>query len=248
MKSDLQFQPRSNRSSVHSKELKFGHGSGTSGRDSRYWDRDDRRRDQDYRREKRRNVEKDQILEGESGAKGQLFAKDRRDRLDEKRGGSKNGGRLYNEARLAELDTYKKEYEASLTNNGDNGMKDVDPDDEYDDGFDVLDDHDDVRHDNGVQLDDSHDGGMVGIKKDGFLDAGQKGSNEVLGSIGRGNKLEQGHTSSSEKKSGSKRKPKHRKSSSELYLLYLCLSSNFSSCLELLSFTENDAFRTKKEG
>ncbi|XP_010930673.1 uncharacterized protein [Elaeis guineensis] len=214
VKTDLEFRPRSNRSSVYSKELKFGHGSGTSGRDSRYWDRDDRRRDQDYGEEKRGNVKKDQILGRESGAKGQLFAKDRQDRHDEKRGGSKNGGRLYNEARLAELDAYKKEYEASRTNNGDNGAKDVDPDDEYDDGFDVLDNHDDMKHDNGVHRDHGHDGGMVGVKKDAFLDAGEKGSTEVLGRIGRGNKLEQGHTSSSEKKSGSKRKPKHRKSSS----------------------------------
>ena len=39
------------------KQLKFGHGGGgRSARDSRYWDRDDRRRDEDYSEDEKEKV------------------------------------------------------------------------------------------------------------------------------------------------------------------------------------------------
>ncbi|KAJ3671617.1 hypothetical protein LUZ60_007696 [Juncus effusus] len=83
---------KSNRTGFQfSRELRFGHGT-KSGGDSRYWDGDDRRRDQDYTEEdspKPPNESNESI----------------------------NKGKLYNEGGRKELDSYKEEYEASMDNN-----------------------------------------------------------------------------------------------------------------------------------
>ncbi|XP_020107162.1 uncharacterized protein LOC109723259 isoform X2 [Ananas comosus] len=206
----FEFKFRSNRS----KELKFGHGvGGRIGRDSRYWDGDDRRRDQDYSEDEA--PKKDPILDsGESGA-GTVTVEG--DKKGEGRGGNK--GVLYNEGGRKELDSYKEEYETSLKNgvklDKDDGVKEVvDPDDEYDDGIDVQDDHDD---DSGGGGGDAIHGDLRGSEKDVFLDnTNEKASSKISG--GGSVRKKGGHmggdsvkVSGSEKKSSSKRKPKHHK-------------------------------------
>ncbi|KAK4352658.1 hypothetical protein RND71_028176 [Anisodus tanguticus] len=145
------------------KVLQFGHGSVSHGRDSRYWDKDDRRRDDDYNEEDlEQNPDSD--LDKEQSP------------LDGKRGDKKSfskgldhvGNGLYNEAGRDELKKYEAKYQASLENAGhsqdghhltdqqsddaDKGKKSemVDADDGYDDGIDIEDAHtegyDDVGH------------------------------------------------------------------------------------------------------
>lgn len=150
------------------KPIKFGHGSVTNGRDSRYWDGDDRRRDEDYEdleRARERSVDKDHVPEkgktSDSKASSNKYHK----------GLGHRGNGLYNEAGRNELKMYEAKYEASLksigqsngniarnqqphdhTNNGnENDM--VDPSDEYDDGIDLQDgwkeDYDETGQDDG---------------------------------------------------------------------------------------------------
>ncbi|KAK2987935.1 hypothetical protein RJ640_003413 [Escallonia rubra] len=143
------------------KVLQFGHGSVANGRDSRYWDRDDRRRDNDYTEDA---VER-------ASTSTQLGSTDKvhvpaKGRNSDKR--SSVG--LYNEAGRDELKMYEAEYEASLRSGGKSESKDsnknwlskdavlgtrrddVDVDDEYDDVIDVndprMEDYDDAGHGN----------------------------------------------------------------------------------------------------
>ncbi|KAK6939771.1 Protein of unknown function DUF616 [Dillenia turbinata] len=141
------------------KVLKFGKGLGVHGRDSRDWDRDDRRRDEDYDEDSVDNSD----ANDESDDKDQYKEKVKDDkRVSQER---KSGG-LYNEAGRNELKMYEAEYEASLKGgglsgkdhgNGDQVSGDVESvmqneevglDDEYDDGIDFddtpLDEYDDI--------------------------------------------------------------------------------------------------------
>lgn len=192
-----------------SKELKFGRGSGASGRDSRYWDKDDRRRDRDY---------------DESDVLGHKIERKEKDlgmidvRAREKSG---SGSGLYNEGGRAELDSYKEEYEALLENGRQGSAETELENDDYDDGIDVQDDHVDEEHDVG---DNSHGAG----RKLGDVDV--KEHNESMKSIvkesgssmvsksrnggGSGHRDEKG--SGSGKSSKSKRKMKHHRSSGEV--------------------------------
>ncbi|KAL0314198.1 UNVERIFIED_CONTAM: hypothetical protein Sangu_2264200 [Sesamum angustifolium] len=93
------------------KELKFGHGSTAHGRDSRYWDKDDRRRDEDYTEE-----EVDRVEDGSVG-KGQtpVEKSDKKSYVDQSHKVlARQGNGLYNEAGRNELKMYEAEYEASL--------------------------------------------------------------------------------------------------------------------------------------
>lgn len=147
------------------KELKFGHGLVAHGWDSRYWDKDDRRRDEDYTEE-----EVDRAGDG-SVVKVQTPVKNRDKRSYDDQSHKvlvHQGSGLYNEAGRTELKMYEAEHEASLksirgsTNLHDirnqhsedaDGREDraVDDSDEYDDGIDLQDDQmeegDDVGHD-----------------------------------------------------------------------------------------------------
>ncbi|XP_057793533.1 uncharacterized protein LOC131010139 [Salvia miltiorrhiza] len=145
------------------RELKFGHGSVTHGRDSRYWDRDDRRRDEDYTEE-----EQERAQDG-SVDKVHITVK-KRDKVssDDRSHASsdhhKNG--LYNEAGRNELKMYEAEYEASLKSNEKSTDSDdhrnqhsqdtdgrehraLDEVDEYDDGIDLQDDQMEESDDTG---------------------------------------------------------------------------------------------------
>lgn len=145
------------------KVLQFGHGSVSHGRDSRYWDTDDRRRDDDYSEEDlERNPDSDLDKE-QSPPYGK-----RGDKKSFSKGLDNGGNGLYNEAGRDELRKYEAKYQASLENVGhsqdghhltnqqsdeaDKGKKRelVDADDGYDDGMDLEDAHtdgyDDVGH------------------------------------------------------------------------------------------------------
>uniref|UniRef100_J3N6N0 TOD1/MUCI70 glycosyltransferase-like domain-containing protein n=1 Tax=Oryza brachyantha TaxID=4533 RepID=J3N6N0_ORYBR len=151
------------------KELKFGHGGGgRSAQDSRYWDRDDRRRDEDYSEDEKEKIS------GTSGNAGDAGVSDKgavtSDPVVEEKGlpldaggaekeatevaeGGK-GGTLYNEGGRKELE----QYEADAMGAAGTGIREVDPDDEYDDGIDAQDDLDDSQlhsSDGGRKLGDS---------------------------------------------------------------------------------------------
>jgi len=124
------------------KVLDFGHGSGGHGRDSRYWDKDDRRRDGDYDEDMMEQTNKDpgdEIAEDDDAVKKDQDAKSSHDGL------KRRGDGLYNEAGRHELKRYEAEYEASLKNlrhpTEDDGKlsHETDIDDEYDDFFDFND-------------------------------------------------------------------------------------------------------------
>ncbi|KAK1403663.1 Transmembrane protein [Heracleum sosnowskyi] len=133
------------------KVLKFGQGSVAHGRDSRYWDKDDRRRDDDYNEEA---VEHSSV-----GAQDRSTGNVRKGMNSDKKPSfaelhkvtDHKGIGLYNEAGRNELKMYEAEYEASLKNvmglktegkntnqlsdDAANGIhtEEVDADDEYDD-------------------------------------------------------------------------------------------------------------------
>lgn len=147
------------------KVLQFGQGSVTVGRDSRYWDRDDRRRYGEYDGDTldvvnaddvNQSTAKNHVLENESGSK-QFSSVGNRRKSNEKVGGGQKSVGLYNEAGRDELKHYEAEYEASLKNVGQSREENVDKHgvsggagaalqnedvnsmEEYDDGFDSED-------------------------------------------------------------------------------------------------------------
>lgn len=182
------------------KVVRFGQGSVGHGRDSRYWDRDDRRRDEDYN--------EDVVEHSSLASKDETYDKgddlmrmkngNKKSSIDDSvKGSERRGIGLYNEAGRNELKIYEAQYEASLENVGKlsigNGNKiqlfdpedleklnDVaDFDDEYDDGFDIHDARkdDDSEHGKGDHLDVANsrneDGGDSRESSD-FLSTGSR--------------------------------------------------------------------------
>lgn len=144
------------------KVLDFGHGSGGHGRDSRYWDRDDRRRDGDYDEDTMEQTNRDH---GDENAEDDASVKTDHDSKSSQNGSNtglkRKGVGLYNEAGRHELKRYEAEYEASLKNLGHSAENDGevshdtdrekknaadDIDDDYDDFFDF---HDTQMEDSG---------------------------------------------------------------------------------------------------
>ncbi|KAJ4917227.1 hypothetical protein Rs2_02777 [Raphanus sativus] len=127
------------------KVLEFGHGSVVHGRDSRYWDKDDRRRDDDYNEgEVEHQSEDNKSVEVKKvpPVKGLDF---------------KGNGGFYNEAGRNELNKYEAEYQASLVKGGgDHEAVDVDPNDD-DDAIDSHDSQGDEYVDSGHDEDDNED-------------------------------------------------------------------------------------------
>ncbi|CAN4119570.1 unnamed protein product [Withania somnifera] len=145
------------------KVLQFGHGSVNHGRDSRYWDKDDRRKDDDYNEEDLERNPDSNLDKEQSPPRGK-----RGDKKSFSKGLDHGGNGLYNEAGRDELRKYEAKYQASLENSGhsqdghhltdqqsddaDMGKKSqmVDADDGYDDGIDLEDAHtdgyDDIEH------------------------------------------------------------------------------------------------------
>lgn len=135
-----------------SKVLRFGHGSIAYGRDSRYWDKDDRRRDEDYSEDVLKHT--GMLAGGDSKGKSQ----DSKSKTASKTFSNhpsfkilnRPGVELYHETGRDELKLYEAEYQASLNYDGRSREKngdvefgrqhaEADVDDEYDDG---LDSHD----------------------------------------------------------------------------------------------------------
>ncbi|MQL75877.1 hypothetical protein Taro_008260 [Colocasia esculenta] len=186
-------RPRLERSMAF-KKLRFGKGSVVVGRDSRYWDKDDRRRDEDYNEDS----SKLSNVGGGSGSDDHM-AKDDGRRTKVEQSVSSNGGAgdsyqkksrrrgLYNEAGRTELKEYEEKYEESLKKPGKSAQEgshaeEVNSSDEYDDGFDIeeasLDASDDLEHN-----DKGHLHEMVDQANDGDGGSGQilSSSEEVNG-------------------------------------------------------------------
>ncbi|KAG4210662.1 hypothetical protein ERO13_A02G060500v2 [Gossypium hirsutum] len=163
------------------KILNFGNGSVAHGRDSRYWDRDDRRRDDDYNEDAVEHNIMDSRDKPLDGGHVPTKVKNKKGASLDSDGGLDRRVGLYNEAGRNELKMYEAEYEASLKN-GDKSKKELgnshqlsdskdfgihdeidDDDDHYNDGIDSNDsrkeDYDDFGHDKDYILDEakSHD-------------------------------------------------------------------------------------------
>ncbi|KAJ8760494.1 hypothetical protein K2173_015161 [Erythroxylum novogranatense] len=207
MSNDLDFLTNVTRTDTF-KVVGFGKGSVAHGRDSRYWDRDDRRRDEDYNgdeidhtRDESTDSAHIQVAKVKN-AKGKTFQDDKFEDL------SRRGVGLYNEDGRKELKRYEKEYEASLQNvdqlANQGGVKynliedendvqqneEADSDNDYDDGIDSHDPHleerGDSKHDNGEnsgggtsQDDDDNDGD--GNESNNFFDAHFKDQSTAKG-------------------------------------------------------------------
>lgn len=182
----------------------FGQGSEGHGRDSRYWDRDDRRRDKDYNEDVVENSSMAANDEPSDNGDIPLRMKNGNKKSssdDSVNGSDRRGIGLYNEAGRNELKRYEEQYEASLRNVGHfamgNGSRNqlfnaedlekeneaAETDDEYDDGFDFHDarneDYDDAGHGEGEHLGVANeDAGDSGESSD-LLDAGNKNRNVV---------------------------------------------------------------------
>ncbi|GER27491.1 hypothetical protein STAS_03204 [Striga asiatica] len=218
------------------KELKFGRGSVAHGRDSRYWDKDDRRRDEDY-------TEEDlELARGGSVDKIQTLLKNR----DKKPYNNQShqvsdhkGSSLYNEAGRNELKMYEAEYEASLktvggstdTHGFSNRQSDdadgrdhsiLDDADDYDDGIDFQDDQMEEGEDMHDETDRSSAAKIRVISSGGAsrVDYDRKIEQNIDEKVDKGDAIS-GHAGGAEsqpvrrqipeKRSGSKKKPKRRK-------------------------------------
>lgn len=124
------------------KILKFGHGSVLHGRDSRYWDKDDRRRDEDYNEDDVEVAAEDKSVAEERSVSEVKKDLSLRNPL---KGSDWKGVGFYNEAGRDELKKYEVEYQASLVKGG-QSLKENDghhqPFDTDPNGDDSIDSHD----------------------------------------------------------------------------------------------------------
>ncbi|KAF3445401.1 hypothetical protein FNV43_RR10577 [Rhamnella rubrinervis] len=182
-------------SNVTRKVVEFGHSSVVHGGDSRYWDKDDRRRDEDYNEDVIEHSGKDST--DEATVKDVVLVKDKN--VEKKyaldgssvKGSDRRSVGLYNEAGRNELKMYEAEYEASLKNSGtsiEDGVHQnqqfdehlekrneaVDGIDEYDDGIDYhdahVDEYDDARYEEEDHFDVGESDHKDGRKSFGLLD------------------------------------------------------------------------------
>ncbi|PNY08792.1 hypothetical protein L195_g005326 [Trifolium pratense] len=227
---------------IEKKVLGFGHASGGHGRDSRYWDKDDRRRDGDYDEDMKEQISRDlgdANAEDDARVKTNLEIKSSQD--GSYKGLKRKGVGLYNEAGRHELKRYEAEYEASLKNVRHSAESDgklphdadmekknaaVDIDDEYDDFFDAHDGQTEESADGGnmsgkhvnsdaLSLDDE-----VQKESHGSLDNDDIASEEDIdGESSTINKKKSrgGKTNSRLANTETKRKGKHHKHSGEAY-------------------------------
>lgn len=176
-----------------SKILKFGHGFVGHGRDSRYWDRDDRRRDDDYGED----------LVGSGGDQNGSVGNDGENKISEekKRTSNHRVGGLYNEAGRNELKMYEAQYEASLkgvsVSKKENQKHDEEDDleDEYSDEIDMHD----------IRLEDynDHHSDVGG----GVSHSGKNNDSEDATHVN----VESSRRAISERRIASKKRPKRRK-------------------------------------
>lgn len=229
------------------KQLKFGHGGGgRSARDSRYWDQDDRRRDEDYSEDEKDKVSGGGGKTGDAGGsteKGDPGAEEKGLTLETGGGAEKEvaevaeggkGGTLYNEGGRKELE----QYEAASIGAAAAGMREVDPDDEYDDGFDAQDDPDDAQmrsSDGGRKLGDGiHE--SVEKEENVALERQVKAGSRISDGGDTPNMVQKKVSGTSDKKHGSKKKSKRKKSGSTCEMRFL------NSTAQLVEPPKNEKF------
>ncbi|XP_047092761.1 probable hexosyltransferase MUCI70 [Lolium rigidum] len=229
------------------KQLKFGHGGGgRSARDSRYWDQDDRRRDEDYSEDEKEKVSGGAGKTGDAGGsteKGDPGAEEKGLTLETGGGAEKEvaevaeggkGGTLYNEGGRKELE----QYEAASIGAAAAGMREVDPDDEYDDGFDAQDDPDDAQmrsSDGGRKLGDGiHE--SVEKEENVALERQLKAGSRISDGGDTANMVQKKASGASDKKHGSKKKSKRKKSGSTCEMRFL------NSTAQLVEPPKNEKF------
>lgn len=184
-------------SNVTRKVVEFGHSSVVHGRDSRYWDKDDRRRDEDYNEEAVEQNGGDST--DKATVKGAVSMKDKHGEKNSAleglsvKGSDRKSVGLYNEAGRNELKMYEAEYEASLKSTGnsfkvgihrnqqndedlENQNEAADAIDEYDDGIDYNDARvdeydDDARHEEGDHSDVGNSHHKSGGQSSGLVDS-----------------------------------------------------------------------------
>ena len=217
---------------ITTSQVSFGHGSMAHGRDSRYWDGDDRRRDEDYNEDviyKSNTSKADVFGKGHVPNRGKNPAK--RSNSNTIRGTNHHG--LYNEAGRNELKMYEEKYEASLKNIGQSGSEikernlntdneEIDIDDEYDDGIDLRDartnDYDNARHENeeNSELPESQSGDGGDNAKAHYIpevlveDSSEDSSAEIQISDNIDGKHKEGGDSNGQSKSSSDKQSKKR--------------------------------------
>ncbi|CAL0316078.1 unnamed protein product [Lupinus luteus] len=243
------------------KVLDFGNASGGHGRDSRYWDKDDRRRDDDYNEDmKSKDTEEDTPVK---------MNHDVRSIHDDSNVGLKRKGvGLYNEAGRHELKRYEAEYEASLksvehfseddvkmSREADLKKKNVvdDIDDDYDDFFDShdvqTDESDDSRSMRGKLSNSNVRRSGNELQKESLdsLDAGNNDDNSSEGAEGASSlkTSHDGKTISRHESNGqsirkshpeTKKKPKRRKFSGSCEMKLLNATSQLVEPLESRKF------------
>lgn len=208
------------------KELKFGHGGGgRSARDSRYWDRDDRRRDEDYTEDEKEKISGGSGTSGDAGGssdkgttsegggedKGLTTGSDAKDVPEVSEGGK--GGTLYNEGGRKELE----QYEAAAMGATGTGVKEVDPDDEYDDGIDTQDEMEDAHLHSSDGERKLGGGSHEGAEKDRVAtERHTEAGGGIAGSHDISSPDKKKVSGTGDKKHGPKKKPK-RKKSGELF-------------------------------
>ncbi|KAE8685663.1 hypothetical protein F3Y22_tig00111095pilonHSYRG00525 [Hibiscus syriacus] len=202
------------------KILNFGNGSVSHGRDSRYWDTDDGRRDDDYNED----VVENNITNSRDVSLGGGHVPTK---VKNKKGASLDSDRnmdhrvvgLYNEAGRNELKMYEAEYEASLKNGGKSkkelgnshqlsdimefGTRDEvdkvdDADDQYNDGIDSSDTQKD-EYDDLTRVKEAREESTLSRETSQNVDAGS----HHVGSFSR--------KSGKNPKTGSKKKQRRRK-------------------------------------
>ncbi|KAL6868256.1 hypothetical protein ACP4OV_015101 [Aristida adscensionis] len=229
------------------KELKFGHGGGgRSARDSRYWDRDDRRRDEDYTEDEKEKISGSGGSSGDAGGSGdkgvtsEAGAEEKRAAM-ETGGGEKEvpevaeggkGGTLYNEGGRKELE----QYEAAAMGAAGTGVREVDPDDEYDDGIDMPEEIEDVLHssDGGRRL----GGGRESAEKmdEITLERHTETHGVVLDGHDTSSMDQKKVPGSGDKKHGSKKKSKRKKAGSTCEMKFL------NSTAQIVEPAKNEKF------
>ncbi|CAM0874741.1 unnamed protein product [Alopecurus aequalis] len=230
------------------KQLKFGHGGGgRSARDSRYWDRDDRRRDEDYSEDEKEKISgaagktSDAGGSTEKGVSSDPGVEEKGLTLETRFGAEKEvaegaqGGTLYNEGGRKELEQFEA---ASMGVAASTGTREVDPDDEYDDGIDAQDDADDAQmrlSDGGRKLGDGIHG-SVEMKDNVALQRHAEAAGEISDGGDTANMGQKKVPGTTDKKHGSKKKSKRKKSGSTCEMRFL------NSTAQLVEPAENEKF------
>ncbi|XP_074279552.1 uncharacterized protein LOC141604895 [Silene latifolia] len=209
-----------------STKVKFGHGSTTHGRDSRYWDGDDRRRDEDYNEDEHKSSSHKEDGAGKGHAS--ILVKSSVKKPSDNMGKGSDHHGLYNEAGRNELQMYEKKYEASLKNTSKSGAQteglvlDSDEvklvleneetvtDDEYDDGI-------DDRIDDAI---DSHDARIDDPKSHSGDHEADVGKGRILVDQRSSHDSSKSNSDDTGRKTRAKKRRKHHSSSScEMKLL-----------------------------